>query len=159
ITQLKATAPDTPGLSLLEADYLTSVGKSDDVLTLLEKANRADPKNADLWVARANALNRRRQPDLVLDVLRQATATLGDLAVFRIARSNVLAGQGHEQGARAALADGLERLPKAQQGPLYQALGDLCLRQKDLPGARKAYTAWAQLEPDAPQPKLAMLNL
>ena len=73
--------------------------------------------------------------------------------------ASILLAQGHDQEAHATLKGALEHVPTEQQAAVWQALGEFALGKNDLSGAREAFQHSARLEPDNPQPRLALFDL
>lgn len=151
-------APHSVELALVQADYLTSVGKPADALEKLEAAAQANPKSAPLWLARANLLSRQGKTTEALRVLDQATAE-APRAGYAVLRTSLLLDLGHAREARAALLDELNRVPADEQPQIWKALGELAVRQSDPASARHAFGEWARLQPDSPEPRAALLEL
>ena len=159
MAQARIRIPNSVELALVQADYLMAVGKADDALALLQSATRLSPKSVLLWLAQANALSRKGQPARALEVLDQAAAACGENAELLVTRASIMTGQGHAKAARVLLRAGLERVPSDQQPMLLKAEGELAAGQDDQAGARRAYTAWARLRGDDPEPRMGLVDL
>ena len=159
MAQARSRIPNSVELALVQADYLMAIGKADDALALLQSATRLSPKSVLLWLARANGLSRIGQPASALEVLDQAAAACGDNAELLVTPRSIMTGQGHAKGARVLLRSGLERVPSDQQPMLLKAEGELAAGQDDQAGACRAYTAWAQLRCDDPEPRMGLVDL
>ncbi|MBX6312818.1 MAG: tetratricopeptide repeat protein [Isosphaeraceae bacterium] len=154
-------APRAGSLALIKADYLIAAGHSDDALQLLEEAVARDKRSPELWVALARQLAAAGRPDDALMRLEQAATpqAAGPAAVIAIERAKIQTMQGHAREARDALVAELDRLPPSQRPQIWQFLGNLYAAQRDRAEARKAYTRWAELLPDDPQPRLFLMEL
>jgi tetratricopeptide (TPR) repeat protein len=159
MAQARTRIPSSVDPALVQADYLMVTGKADDALALLQVATRLRPKSVLLWRARANALSRMRQPASALAALDQAAAACGDNAELLVTRASIMTGQGHTAAARILLRAGLERVPSDQQPLLLKAEGELAAGQDDQAGTRRAYTAWARLRSDDPEPRIGLVDL
>ena len=93
------------------------------------------------------------------DVLEEAIKAAGPLAIFYITRATILVRQGHLNDARRALVEGLDRVPKEQKSLIWKSLGELAQGQKDYPTAGVAYQHWAEVQPENPEPRLALFQL
>jgi tetratricopeptide (TPR) repeat protein len=151
-------APNSVELALVQADYLTSIGKPADALARLEAAARVNPKSAPLWLARANLLSRQGKRTEALRVLDQAAAE-APRAGYAVLRASLLLDLGHAREARTTLLDGLNRVPADERPQLWKALGELAVRQSDPASARHAFGEWARLQGDSPEPRAALLEL
>ncbi len=159
MAQARTRIPSSVELTLVQADYLMALGKSDDALSLLQSAARLRPKSVLLWLARATALSRTGQPVRALEVLDQAAAACGDNAELLVSRASIMTGQGHAKAARLLLRTGLARVPSDQKPVLLKAEGELAVSQDDQAGARRAYTEWARLRGDDPEPRMGLVDL
>lgn len=161
IARISATAPASPALALIEADYRSAVGQPDQAIARLEEATRHAGKDADLWLARAAKLAEQGRTPEALLVLEQAAApeAAGDQVQLRILRARLLASQGHGKEARESLLRNLDQLPPDQRPLAWMELGNQYAARRDLVEARKAYEAWAKLLPDDPIPRLHLLEL
>jgi tetratricopeptide (TPR) repeat protein len=154
-------APGSPAVVLMRADRLSQTGGLADAAKLLEKAVKASPRAAALWVAWASALDRLGRPAEGLAALDRAAdpAAVGDRAVLRVARARLLTALGRGREGRAQLIDRVDQLPELDRPPVWEESGRLLAAQGDVAGAREAYARWAGLQPDDPGPRLALLDL
>ena len=159
LERARKAAPGAVELALFEADYLVTLGRLDDGLARLEAASKLNPKSVPLWSARANGLKRLGRTTQALEVLAQASAATGEQAAYALIRSAILVARDHVKEARATLTEGLGRVPDDRQPTLWKALGDLAIGQGDLIAARHAFTEWARLQPDNPEPRMALFDL
>lgn len=150
--------PNLVETALLRADYLTTVGKPDAALARLEAVAKLNPNSAPLWLARVNLMSRLGRSDNAQKTLDRAIATSPHAAYF-VLRAQTLLGLGHVKEARAALDDGLTRVPAEERWTIWKALGELAAKQGDLVAARHAYGEWVRLRPDSPEPRAAQLEL
>jgi tetratricopeptide (TPR) repeat protein len=162
LARARKVAPDLGALAVIQADYQAQNGQTDDAVSLLGQAvkHEKNKKDPEVWTAYANRLAMRGQADEALMVLERAADPLavGDQAVIRIARAQLLTIQGHGQEAREALIRDIKKLPPVQRPLIWAALGDFYVGQKDYVNARKAYTEWANLLPEDPKPQLFLLE-
>lgn len=150
--------PNSVEAALVRADYLATLDRTDDALARLEAAAKVNPNSAPLGLARANLLNRLGRPVEALQALDRAIAGSPQAPYF-VLRASLLLGQGHVKQARAALDDGLARVPAEQRWQIWKALGELAVRQGDPASARHAYGEWARLRAESPEPRAALLEL
>jgi tetratricopeptide (TPR) repeat protein len=103
----------------------------------------------------------RGQVDQALTALEQASdpKAAGDRGLFRVQRALILSNRGQGQEARAALLKDVNRLPPAERESVWTFLVLLLRRQGDPKTSRDAFNTWAQLLPEDPKPKLALLEL
>ena len=159
LAQGRRVAPESVELTLIQADYYASVGKLEDGLKLLEAACRQNPTAAGLWLARINGLGRLGRADDALKVLGEAVQKCGELAIFRTTKAYLHTVKGESRLARAALVEGLDRVPQDQKAAIWKALGEYYRNLRDNANARKAFSEWARLSPDSADARLALLNL
>ncbi len=159
LARARKVAPGAPELALIEADYSVATDRVDDAVGLLEAAARVNPKAPELWLARANALGRAGKLGKALDVLDRAIAAAGPQASFYVSKASFLTLKGRVNDARAALSDGLARVPEEQKPLLWKSLGDLDRARGDRARAREAYAEWVKIQPGNPEPRLALVDL
>jgi tetratricopeptide (TPR) repeat protein len=159
LEQGKKVAPESVELALVQADYRASLGRQEDGLALLEAATKQVPNSMALWMAQIESLARLGRIDEAIERLDRATASAGEQASFRIARARYALRKGEVKVARAALVEGLDRVPTEQKPALCKALGEFHQTQGDRAASRLAFLQWATLRPDAIDPHLALLNL
>ena len=159
LARARRASPDSAEVALVEADYLVGLGRIDDGLARLEAASTLNPRSVPLWSAWANGLTRLGRTAQALEVLDRATATTGDQAAYALIRSNILLARDHVKDARATLTGALDRVPEGQRPSLWKALGELAAGQNDPAAARQAFTEWARLQPDSPEPRAALFEL
>ena len=159
LDRAEKTAPTSAEVAAVKADYFASVDRLEEGLTLLRDATVRTPSAANLWLARANVLGRLDRGEEALEVLTAATKAAGENAGFRTAKASILLRRGEIKAARAVLVDGLDRVPAAGRPQLWRSLGELYQGQADFVAAKRAYEEWSRLQPDAPEPRLALLNL
>jgi tetratricopeptide (TPR) repeat protein len=155
----KRVAPASAELALLQADYLNATNKSDDALALLQAGVKQNPNSVNIWLALINLFNRRGQLDEALIEVDRATASAGEHAVFRSTKATLTMAKSRPQQARAILVEGLAKVPAEERPALWRTLGDYYLAQNDATNARKAFVEWAKLSPDAPEPRMLLLDL
>ncbi len=155
----KRVAPSSVELALVQADYLNVVSKSDDALALLQAGVKQNPNSVQVWLALVNLLNRRGQVDESLIEVDRATAAAGEHAVFRSTKATLLMSKSRPKQARTILVEGLAKIPPEERAALWKTLGDYYVAQNDTPNARKAYVECAKLSPDAPEPRMILLDL
>ncbi len=159
LEQGKKVAPESVELALVRADYAASLGKQEDGLALLEAATKQLPASVALWMAQIEALARLGRVDEAIERVDRAIASAGDQTAFRIAKGRFFLRKGEVKAARAALVEGLDRVPIDQKATLCKAIGEFHQTQGDRAAARLAFLEWAGLRPDAIEPRLALLNL
>lgn len=157
----RRAAPGLPALAILTAEALAAQGKAEDAVAMLARATAIDKTDVELWAARAErlaALGRLGEALMVLDQASDPKAA-GDQARLRILRARILTLQGHGREARDGLVRDLERVRLDQRPQLWKALGELYTAQGDAKGARQAFATWAELLPEDPLPRLAVLEM
>jgi len=159
LAQAREAAPGSPDLALVEAEYAAARGRPDDADGLLQTAAGMSPGSTELWLARANLLARRGRFGRALEVLDGAVAAAGPQAGFFTTRASVLVLKSQLGEARKALTEGLTRVPAEQRPSLWKALGELYRARDDPAAARSAFSEWARLQPENPEPKIALLDL
>jgi len=150
--------PHSSEAALIRADYLSTLGKNDEALAHLASAVARTPKALPLQLAQANLLNRLGRTQEAIAKLDQAIAADPQANYFVLQASYQLA-LGHVKPARALLFDGLNRVPENQRPQIWRSLGELAVTQSDLVSARDAFSKWAQLVPNQPEPRAALLEL
>jgi len=157
-----AVGPATPTLVLLQADYLSGIGRLDEAVARVgEAAERLDRRDVTLWVAYANGLARQGRVEVAMEALERAAApdAAGDRAALRIARARLLQEAGRGRQARQELANDFNRLPPADRPPVLHARADLLIAQGDRTAALATLRRWSELTPDDPQPALMLLEM
>lgn len=152
-------APGSTEVALFQAEFYGNNGRPEDALALLKTACTLSPKVPTLWLARSNVLNNLKRFGEAQDVLVEAAKAAGPQAVFSITRATILARQGHLGEARKALVAGLETVPKEQKSVLWKSLGEFHQAQKDYVSATQAFQGWAALQPENPEPRLALFQV
>ncbi|WP_406701323.1 tetratricopeptide repeat protein (plasmid) [Singulisphaera sp. Ch08] len=158
LDRVEKVAPNSVEGALVRADYLATLGKSDDALARLVAVTKANPKSAPLWMAQANLLNRLGRSTEAIETLNQAIAA-DPQANFFVLRASYLLALGHLKEARSTLLDGLNRVPSDQRSQIWKTLGELAVKQDDRVAARHAFGQWAKLQPNSPEPRAALLEL
>ena len=154
-------APGAPGLILLQAEYLTNTGHTDDAVKLLGRAaQEIDRKDISLWLAYSNGLVRQGRVTDALQVLDRASGpdAAGDRALIRVARARLLQQAGRGRQARQELDRDVDSLPPADRPDLLRARAEMLTVQGDRPAALAALRQWSAMAPQDPQPALAMLD-
>ena len=159
LDQARAAAPGSAELVATRAELEAARGRPEGGVAILEAASLRDPASAPIRLTLAEALAGLGRPDQAVARLDEAVASIGDRAGFRIARARYALAKGDQETAKAALAEGLDRLPAEQRPALARALGEFHLGRGDRPAARLAWLDWAALEPESIDPRLALLNL
>ncbi len=152
-------APGSAEVALFQAEFYGSNGRTEDALALLKTACTLSPKVPTLWLARANILNNQKRLGEAQDVLIEATKAAGPQAIFFITRATISARQGHLSDARKVIVAGLESVPKEQKSLLWKSLGEFYQAQKDYVSAAQAFQGWAALQPENPEPRLALFQV
>jgi tetratricopeptide (TPR) repeat protein len=161
LARAQQAAPTSVDLVKLQVAYLMTVNRLNDAANLLATATdpKYHPHNPELWALQAEVLRRLNLPEQALQAVDRGTAAVGEQAILRIARAQVLLRQGLEKAAYETLTEGMGRVPPEQRPLLLQAQAELHRRQDDPASTRKAYAEWAKLEPENPRPQLAILEL
>jgi tetratricopeptide (TPR) repeat protein len=159
LAQASKVAPGSPELALIRSDYLTATGRPDDALATLEAATKLNPRSPEVWLARASALYLRGHNARAIEVLDQAIASAGPQAGFYTTKATLQVLKGLYADARKTLIEGEAKVVVGQKATLWRALGDFYKTQNDLASARAAYTEWARLAPDNPEPRLSLCEL
>lgn len=148
-----------PNLTIIRADYLAANGELDASLKLIEDACAKTPGALTLWLARVNLLTRLSRADEALSVLGLATKAVGESAVLRTVQVRFMLERGEIKGARDVLVQGLDKVPTEQRPLAWKSLGEFYQNQRDYRAAQGAFEEWSKLQPDSPEPRLALLNL
>ena len=151
--------PTAPDVVLLRAKYLSAINRYEDAVAWIETASKNQPKSVELWNARVNVEVGRGQLGKALELLDQAEAAAGPQAAFTLGRAAVWIQRGELTRACDVLNQGLTRVPPEQQAILWKDLGALRQSRREFPAARAAFEAWAKLEPDNPDPRLALVDV
>ena len=159
LKQAEQVAGDTAEVALIRADLLADEGRLGDALKGIEAVVARAPTAVGPWLARIGALTRLGRTDEALAVLDEATKKAGDNAAFRVARARLLLRRGEPRTAFEALAAGLGTVPAEQKPLLHRTLGEFHQGRKDYVAARREYEEWARLQPESPDPRVALLNL
>jgi tetratricopeptide (TPR) repeat protein len=159
LAEAERRAPDAPEVALTRADYLADSGQLDEALKRIEAAVARSPTAVGPWLARAAALVRLGRADDAVKVLDEATKAAGDNAQFRVTKARFLLRLGEPGPAYEVLEEGLNRLPVDQKPLLCRAKGEYFQERGDANKARAAYEEWARLQPEAVEPRVALLNL
>ena len=159
LAKAKKVAPGSPDIAMVEADYLMTIGKTDDAIGLLEAASKLNPRTPELWIAQVNALVRDTRLSRALDVLDRAIATVGPQAPFFVTKASILVMKTQVSAAKAALSEGLAKVQEEQKPQLWKTLGEFYQARKDFPSAKASFEEWGKLQPENPDPKLALVEL
>jgi tetratricopeptide (TPR) repeat protein len=159
LSRTEKVAPDAVETTLVKADYLGSSGRLDEALALLNNASSKNPKATNLWLAQINAQSRLGRTDQAMQLIDVATKAAGESASLRSSKAYLYLLRGETKSARTTLVEGLDRVPADQRPAIWKALGEFYQGQNDTLSARKAYGEWANLQTDAAEPRLALLNL
>ncbi len=154
--------PDDAALIQARAQVLMVSGRENEARSTLEQASRGAAKaQAEVWLARALALENQQQFAEALKVLNQGSepGAAGDKAALRVARANLLIRSGHGRDALNLLTQGSERFSRQDQALLARARVDLWLSLADRSAARLACAEWAELTPTDRAPGLKLLRM
>ncbi len=157
LAQAARVSPGSTDVALLRAEILASNSRGEDSLALLKTASALSPKSPQLWLARANLLTNMNRPGEAQALLEEAANTAGPQAIFSITRAAILIRQGQINHAIKVLQEGVESVPKEQKSLVWKSLGDFYQSQKNFTSAAQAYRRWAELQPQSPEPRLAIV--
>ncbi|MDB5349043.1 MAG: Tetratricopeptide 1 repeat-containing protein [Planctomycetota bacterium] len=161
LAQAAQAAPRSATVALMKADRQSLDGRAEQSVPTLQQATAHDSRDARLWTALADGLEREGRRDEALAALEKASkpGAAGDQAILRAARARLLLGLGRGREAREVLGHDLEKLPPDQRHIALQALARLAVSQGDMAAAASAYDAWIKLRPDDPLALLGRLDL
>ena len=159
LADARAAAPGAPELALLEADHYVVNGKPEDAIALLETAAGLNPRASEVWLALVNNLAARGRFGLAFEALDRAAKAAGPQAGFAITRASLLAAKGQVREAKQALLDGLNQIPTEQKPLVWKTLGEFYQAKGDFDSARGSFEAWAKLNPENPEPRLALVEV
>jgi cellulose synthase operon protein C len=161
LEEARKANPTSLELIKLQIPYLATAGRLDEAAVVLAAATdpKHKPLNPELWALQAEVLRRLGEPAKAIEALDRGTAAIGEHALLRIARAEVLNSQGRDVDAYETLEEGIGLVPPEERPRILKALGDMHRRVNDLLAARKAYAEWAKLAPQDPQPQLLGLEL
>jgi tetratricopeptide (TPR) repeat protein len=161
LTQSAAALPDAVEVSRLRAEILAAKGQLEPARQLLEAACQKQPREVNLWVARAALAQREGKPAEATRLLAEARRQLGDRVELRLAHLRSLpAGPGPEAAAALAdLAKGVEGFAPAEQFRLLLAFGHAALQHGDMAAARRYFERAAELQPDHLQTRFLLFGL
>jgi tetratricopeptide (TPR) repeat protein len=155
----EAVVGNSPELAMVRADYLAATGSLVTALEHVEKAIKDAPTAVGPRIAKVNALAKLGRLDEALAALNEAMKEAGENAQFRITKSRLLTALGEPKAAYEALAQGIDLVPPDQRAALWSALGEFHQGRSDFVSARRAFEEWAHLQPQAAEPRLALLRL
>lgn len=155
----EAVVGNSPELAMVRADYLAATGSLVLALEQVEKAIKDAPTAVGPRIAKVNALAKLGRLDEALIALNEAIKEAGDNAQFRVTKSRILMALGESRAAYEILAQGIDLVPPDQRASLWSALGEFHQGRSDFVSARRAYDEWAKLQPQAAEPRLALLRL
>ncbi|MFZ5785985.1 MAG: protein kinase domain-containing protein [Acidobacteriota bacterium] len=115
IAQARTIAPREPAVVLSEVEFLLAIGKSDEAAGLSRSLTRERPGDAKAWAAYGRALSGGAEHGAAEKALRRAIALQPSWANY-YDLADVLRAEGDLPGARAALAELLERAPENAHG-------------------------------------------
>jgi tetratricopeptide (TPR) repeat protein len=161
LAELEKVAPESPDLPALQAERLLQEGRSREAAELLEEAVARFPQADVLWRALANSKVREGEVEEAAKILDRALApeALGPNPAFLVAKAGFLASQGQGRAAAQVLTDGLEKVPADQKPLMLAALGRFHAARGARAEARATFLEWDRVEPEAHEPKLALLGL
>ncbi|QDV39624.1 tetratricopeptide repeat protein [Tautonia plasticadhaerens] len=151
--------PQSVDLALVLAERDALEGRLDEADARLREALERSPANPGLWAARAELMLRSGQPEQAVLLVERGLEAVGDGARLRLALARVLLELGRGREAQSRLLEGIDRLQPDEQAQLWEEVGRLRLAQADLDGADLAFRNWAKLEPDAPGPVIARIDV
>lgn len=155
------TPEDAVEMATLQADAWFLRGQPDKAEKALLDAQKQHPKEAQLWIARANLAEQQRQPKQAATLLDEAERTLGDSVVLRLARASQLLRRDRTKSAPALakLAEGVDKFSAAEQRRLLRGLAIAHRLAEDTAGATKLWTRLAKLEPNDLGIRIALFDL
>lgn len=159
LAEARKAAPGSVELALVESDYFQATDRADDAVALLKTAGGMNPGSPEVWIALVNTLVRLGRIGQALDAIDRAIAAAGPHAPFYSTRSSLLDLKGQTRESIKALQDGLARVPAEQKPLLWKSMGDSCLARKQFDKARAAFEEWARLQPENPEPRMALVEL
>lgn len=161
LARARDVSPGHSALLLLQADRLALADDVPGAVALLEEGVARIPRNASLWIAMAEGLDRLGRPAEALRALDRAAdaGAAGDGAPIRLARARLLLARGRGREARDGLVRGEGALPSSDRAAIQEALGRILAARGDARSARLAFSRWARLMPEDPRPRLALLEL
>jgi tetratricopeptide (TPR) repeat protein len=136
--------PNAPDIVLLRAEALMAQDQPDRAEELLSRARDQEPKQTAFWTALASLAERRKQPELAWQLLRQAEEKAGDSVALRLARAGYWL-ERRTPDARAALdklQDGMDRFTLEDQSRLLRGLAEALYQ---LGETKQAAAVWTQL--------------
>lgn len=154
-------APRSAAVALLRADRLALDNQLEKAVEGLKAALDHNPRDARLWIAQAEGLNRLGRADEALALIERADQpeAAGDSASVRLAHARLLLAAGRGSEARETLGHDLDSLPIDQRPLVLETLGRFAASQGDAKAAREAYAAWARLRPRESRPLIASIDL
>ncbi|CAN5851887.1 hypothetical protein BH23PLA1_BH23PLA1_02290 [soil metagenome] len=161
LAEATEVTPESPELKALQAERLAQQGQLDAAIDALEQVVAQSPRSEVMWKALAENLVRAGQAERALEVLDRALApeALGIVPSFLIAKASLLASQGRGRDAAEVLTQGASQIPADRREPVLAALGRFYAGRGARTEARSAYLEWDRLDPEAIEPKLALLGL
>lgn len=159
LRRAEAVNPTAPDVVLNRARYLVVQGRPEDAVQWIAAASRKQPRSVELWTAQINhelSVGRLQRADALLE---QAEAAAGPQADFTQLRALLMVRRGEVTRACELLTGAVERVPSEQRGRLWRMLGELHQSRGEAAAAKAAYEAWARVEPEDPEPCLALVNL
>ena len=162
LAEFEKIDPNNANLRLMKASYLASTARLGEAVVLLEAAAKGPGRNRpETWIAWAEGLEAANKLDEAIKAIDEGLKpdAAGDHASLRVAKAKLLYRVGNGQAARKTLTDDIDRIAIGERPDLFRELGDILRGLGDRPGARNAYSEWARLSPNSPNPALILLSL
>lgn len=128
---------------LLESQLLISRHRHADARAILEKATHDAPHILKLWLGLVSVVEQIDGPEAALRVLEQAIGKCGDLPEFRVRRVSLQL-QNPDNTRELIVANalsGAEKFNLDERNRLLNSLGELFMRDGELPIARRCFAA------------------
>jgi tetratricopeptide (TPR) repeat protein len=157
-----AKKPEDLDLLRARVAVLAAQGKLDEAGSVLEEATKGFGRTSeDVWLVRAQFLERRGQYDEAVRVLEQGSNpnAAGDKARLRAARASFLARSGHGRAALGLLAVDVEKFKPQDRAILVRDKTELLLTLGDRHSALLACNEWSELAPEDLGPGLKLIEM
>lgn len=146
----RAAALATPATSAFAAEILASDGRFSDVLPMLDRAVKSEPRSAGLHLQRGRALAALGRVVEAEAAYRAAQAAAGSSIQPRLGLADLMIGQKRADRAEEELAAAMRIAAPAEKYEIamfLERLGDLYLSTRSAADARRAYRQALELAP------------